>query len=366
MTDFESQNEEWISICKRALMKTDDVALHLATRAGRLGTLQCALVEKSSCNVSVNTLFRHTIEEMTIEATSNLCQLERLAPPPQRQQQPAVDPPSQISSLDVDAFFEEYSECMKPKWDQCAALDSDDSEDEEQNFEYRRPEKEVKRRGPEHIMHRPLLPQQNNHELASTGNQPPGVASNPYPKRANSNNNNANSSSLDKRNPYATSTATSNVFHHTPASHGNPRQDSWGNNKNSNTKSNSLPQRNSHLQQQNHSTISSWENHQHQQNPFQTARELAQIEENDNTHTTKSRPQDTNSNWNHQNEYQNRSQNPYAAHHPVNESSNTGPAHGGPSIPDSLKRKFQLPKRPADGVSFTMKWMNLISVGAYC
>jgi hypothetical protein len=350
MTDFESQNEEWISICKRALMKTDDVALHLATRAGRLGTLQCALVDKSSCNVSVNTLFRHTIEEMTIEATSNLCQLERLAPPPQRQQQSAVDPPSQISSLDVDAFFEEYSECMKPKRDQFAVLDSDDSDDEEQNFEYRRPEKEVKRRGPEHIMHRPLLPQQNNHELASTGNQPPGVASNHYAKRANSNNNNANSSS-----------ATS-----TPATHGNPRQDTWRNNNNSNTKNNSLPQRNSHPQQQNHSTFSSWENHQHQQNPFQTARELAQIEENDNTHTTKPRPQDTNSNWNHQNEDRNRSQNPYAAHHPVNESSNTGPLHGGPSIPHSLKRKFQPPKRPADGVSFTMKWMNLISVGACC
>jgi hypothetical protein len=276
--------------------------------------------------------------------------------------------------LDVDAFFEEYSECMKPNWDQCAASDSDDSDDEEQNFEYRRPEKEVKRTGPEHIMHRPLLPQQNNHELAFTGKQPPAVASNPYSKRANSNNNNTNSSSLDKRNPYATSTATSNSFHHTPATHGNPRQDTWGNNNNSNrnTNSNSLPQRNSHPQQQNHSTFSTWENHQHQQNPFQTARELAQIEENDDNHTTKPRPQDTNSNWNQQNELQNRSQNPYAAHHPVNESSNTGgPMHGGPSIPDSLKRKFQPPKfqppkRPADGVSFTIIWMNLISVGACC
>eukprot|EP00980_Cylindrotheca_fusiformis_P017813 scaffold5631_cov117-Cylindrotheca_fusiformis.AAC.1 len=332
MTNFEAENETWISLHNRAaLLQAEDVSALLVTRSGSLGSLQCALFEQYESNASVDTFFRQTLEDMTIEAASTLPRLQPLTTPSQRRQQTSTDSRSQISSLDIDAFFEEYPECMKSNWDPIADIDSaDDSDDDQPNVEYARPQEQAVCREAEPYLQKPLLAQQQNSNHQQPKSTPlPTATANPYSKIVNSDQNRR------------TTCEDPNEFQYTQEK---LQQDSWTDASKSNTNRDSLPRRNPYDQTLQRNQSTSWENHESQQNPFQTAREFAQIGGQSKAHTAQPRLQDPSNHWDQSNDYRN--ENPYASEH--RESSNTAPMHGGPSIPDSLKRKFQLPKKGHD------------------
>ena len=398
--DYVSENEEWIARYRKLQnsleqIKTNDesnhndwlVAATLVTRAGRLGMLQCATRDQGENTPSIENLLDQTKHEMDLDAASpkELLLLERLAAAaaaaPQNNH---LDVQSQTSNVkedictavDVDAFFEEYPECVKPSWDNRSeeVMDSSSDDDSETEVVEQRPRKDTKEEShPQQVIDvdessnnrqrphslNPLAQAQQQQQQQQQ--RPPSSSGRTQPRNPIVNNPYGNTrTQVPPRNPYQT-TQHSNSFSYTPSTQPKADQSSSDNhnllqNKNNNkNKNNNMPRGNQRYRppsSYNASSLnrSSWEEHQNQQNPFQTARELAQIEEptnkNDNNNSRNQERQDS-GNWNQgqSNPYQN----PYSRNNGTirNDTVDEEATHvrGGPSIPQSLQRKFQVPMR---------------------
>lgn len=347
--DYESLNEELIAIYQSNCKNSDGFADQILSRAARLGVLQAAMLDDSNASISpsIVSLLSQTVEEITIAATANAQALENCLPAGQAPQKSSES--REVSSLDLDAFFAEYPECMKvlPVTDPADDSDSDDS-DVVQVVSAPRPRKNLKLPNPNQEPKFPSIqPQKDSNQNSNMAaqqqqqqQQQNRAISNPYQKRAHPNNGN---SSFDARpNPYAKSAAQSSAFVYT--------QD--GQDQSNIAARNNAPNRQlqQHHQQQpdvygNPIANSSWDNHQQQQNPFQTAREIAHSHgEND---VQNHAPPPSNEGWNHYHDPNHRYANPHNPYPPVPEEGEPL-ARRGPSIPDSLKRKFQPPKRVAN------------------
>ncbi|CAJ1969426.1 unnamed protein product [Cylindrotheca closterium] len=341
--DYESLNEELISIYQKNSKNSDGFADQILSRAARLGVLQAAMLEDSNATIdpSIVALLSQTIEEVTIAATANSQALENYLPVRQAPQEGFGS--REISSLDAEGFFEEYPECMKvlPETDSTSDSDSDDSSVVEV-VSSRRPRKNLKLGNPQQELKLSSTQTKNNSvQNASISAPPPQQSrpiSNPYQKRAQPNINNRG---LDSRsNPYAKNAAQSNAFVYT--------QETQDQSDTAVRKTASNSQLRQHHQQQHHAygnpiANSSWDNHQQQQNPFQTAKEIAHGNDNQNNYHQHA-PPTSNDGWNRYSDPNDRYGNPHNAYPPLQEEVETA-EHGGPSIPDSLKRKFQPPKR---------------------
>ncbi|KAL3944615.1 MAG: hypothetical protein SGBAC_001327 [Bacillariaceae sp.] len=304
----------------------------------------------ASISPSIVSLLSQTVEEVTIAATANAQALEIHLPVGQA---PQKSPESrEVSSLDLDAFFEEYPECMKvlPVTDSADDSDSDDS-DVVEVISAPRPRKNSKLANPNQEPGFPSTqPQKNSNQnsnmaaLQQQQQQQNRAISNPYQNRVHPNNGN---SRFDARfNPYAKSAAQSSAFVYTQDG-----QDQSNIEARNNAPNRQLRQ---HHQQQPHiygNPIAncSWDNHQQQQNPFQTAREIAHSHEDQND-VQNHAPPPSNEGWNNYHDPNHRYASPHNAYPPVAEEGEPL-ARRGPSIPDSLKRKFQPPKRVANETS---------------
>ena len=334
MNSHQSQHEEWHSLYRKALLNGDDsVSFQLITRAGRIGTLQCAALSTKDNSHSIQALLRHTQEEMDVDAGTSsrslFRQLERNIT-----SVPSKEKPTSATQLDVDAFFEEYPECQKQNWDDKDYQESsdDESEEEDENLIKSRPNKDAK------IMQSdPFIPQQT---INAQGNR----LANPYHKAQTKH-------PVGPQRAVDLTRESNDAFRYTPASQqqSQERAPPLGHQFHpTNSGRNTLPDKRQAHRNTNYvapstntGQYSSWENHQNHQNPFQTAREMAQIEEPSNN--------DQKSSWNEQKVNNNR--NPYVAHQPP--SAEDTIIRGGPSIPESLKRKFQPPKRVGESSKTT-------------
>jgi hypothetical protein len=428
--DYAALNEEWIARYRNVLesLQVDDdddddndennledsfVGFSLAARAGRLGSLQCALDDDGENIPSLENLLDRTREEMDRDAATSkqLDLLERLAPPRTNnnnwEQGPIKKIPEEelCADVDVDAFFEEYPECMKSDWEKRSTEqgDSDDDGSDSEGESRPRSSSSKDRKASSEKSHgnvngnsRPStsnnnIPQQarpSNDEpqqrpLSSHGRIQPSnpdrstLPRNPYQKRPSAETSNNSTS----RNPYH-SEPPPGAFVYTPptnndapAHHQSSSSSSWENHNLVRSGTTNIPQdrrggyqpppsNNNPYVSNHHQPHSSWEDHQNKQNPFQTARELAQImEETPN----KSRAVDnhrTNNNSTNGNYGHAAYQNPYSINQPpTNEDEASVARRGGPSIPDSLKRKFQVPKRGATEVRIiVVTWCQVKSV----
>jgi hypothetical protein len=315
----------------------------------------------------------------------------------QQQQQQDVD-----ADVDVDAFFDEYPECIRSDWNQISQqVESDDNDEDENDY----PPKETpaikdRRLSPPSHGHSESnnSPPSGQRASASSKNQSSNSTSqNPIPRnpyqQQHQQQQQTPQSHVPPRNPYANASRedTNNQFSYTPASQqgrppsappppppptSRPSSSSWDNHPSSagfgaGSGGSTAPyHRNPPPPPSVSNNQSSWEDHRNQQNPFQTAREFAQAgggadEAKDGTNQRR-RPQDKQQQQQQQppqpNSWQdqrgsntNPYQNPYSQQAPsyaegangnANGNANEGPPMaGGLSIPQSLKRKFQPPKR---------------------
>lgn len=386
--DYATENEEWLAQYKKVEASLEDIALDgnekadwlvaatMVVRAGRLGLLQSALVDDTEENAAAveNLLFSTRQEMDQAAASSKQIQLLDQIMAGATQNSPflsdtKIEKEDICTNVDVDAFFEEYSECVKSDWEQLFSEPSDD-EDESVNVVEKRPRMESKSTQTQHqqlfesdgnFRKGPLSsderPPQTQYAPFSDGNpqqrltETSHAINNPYCKTGK----NVSTERHDTHKRNQPRGAPTNSFSYTPASQLTVGNSSWDRqnvlrtNTNANNSSrgrpNARPPSSTFVSNKN----ASWEDHQNQQNPFQTARELAQVQ---NPPTGKQRGQENHHDSWHQkqsnNPYQNPYQNPQQSGHsnyPSNTADDEAPIRGGPAIPDSLKRKFQPPKR---------------------
>lgn len=404
-TDYSTLNEEWLARYRdvtnslEAAATDDDqhaallYAASLAVRAGRQGALQCAQLESKE-DLTIGQLLEHTRREMDEEASTSiqLKLVKKLA----SSRLEVVDVDDDDSLLqqqdvdvdaDVDAFFDEYPECIRSDWNQISQqVESDDDDDEDENDSPPKAAPAMKDRRlspPSHeYVESKNAPPLRESTSASYKNQsssptlPTPIVRNPYQQQQQQQ---TPQSHAPPRNPYANKTRedTNNQFSYTQASQpgrppsnpppaaSRPSSSSWDNHPSSagfgaGSGGNSVPHHRNPPPPSVSNNHSSWEDHRNQQNPFQTAREFAQAgggadEAKDGTNHRRRAQDKQQQQAPQQNSGQdqrgpnttNPYQNPYSQRPPsYAEDANEGPPMaGGPSIPPSLTRKFQPPKR---------------------
>jgi hypothetical protein len=402
-TDYSTLSEEWLAryrdVTNSLEAAADDDqhaalfhAAALAVRAGRQGALQCAQLENKE-DLTIGQLLEHTQREMDQEVATSiqLKLVEKLA----FSRVEVVDVDNDDSLLqqqhqdvdvDVDAFFDEYPECIRSDWDKISQqVESDDDDDEDENDSPPKAAPAIKDRRlspPSHgyIESKNNAPPLGECTSASYKNQSSNPTSknpiprNPYQQQQQT------PQHAPPRNPYANASRedTNNQFSYTQASQpgrppsastpgaSRPSSSSWDDHPSSagfgaGSGGNSVPYHRNPPPPSVSNNHSSWEDHRNQQNPFQTAREFAQAgggadqAKDDGTSTNhRRRAQDKqqeapqqNSRHDQRGPNANPYQNPYSQQAPsYAENANEGPPMaGGMSIPKSLTRKFQPPKR---------------------
>ena len=283
------------------------VSAAISANAGLVGSLQCALMEEAHDIEALTELWDQTLWEIdggSAAQVESLLSLTNASDDGKLAMHNAADLKDD-GSADVDAFFEDYPECVRQDWDDS---DSDESDDEVQ--EIQPPPKKMASSSlqsfPQHqdmdvvAVEQVQASQAESHFSYTEPSQVPidvpaarmGHPHNPYLQQ--------NSHQMAAMNPPQPSMPMQQE------QAGCARYNAWEQSNNN----------------------SSWEDFRSQQNPFQTAREFAQI-----CHESEQQQG---------NDYQalNQQYNAYKKQEPEPQQ----PIRG-PHIPDSLKRKFQPPKR---------------------
>ena len=368
--DFATLNEEWIVRYDQSLQRLTEAEINyndsstveylvgttIAARAGRLGALTCASLEEPG--TAIDEYLNHTQRELDRHAASKkqIQLLECLCPT-----LPCTSDENQSSILDVDvdAFFDEYPECMRSDWGKLKNEEDDEEEDDEESdiddCENERPAKKPPSGGhaPKSVLGDSAGPFTLCERFYQSSATSIDQEQNPFQESRKPTSYEANTRS---RNPYS-QPLEKNQFSYTPASQPPPNHpsaassssSSWDNNNS--THASSKPYTSSYTFQRDmarssnqaisrpasSNNHSAWEDHCKQQNPFQTAREFAQAGGDNNNEETSKRNQPiirSRGPEGHGNPYL-RQTLPVDKSNPV----------GGHSIPESLKRKFQVPKR---------------------
>lgn len=484
---YASQNEEWIIRLQNlkeeeeeSLKGTNGVLLrdpatkaHLAAtrtilHTARLANLQCASFayreqgSERKASLKTDKLFLHVQEAFDIEQEHHQSILDSILPETVDESSQKQKPETNVSqsfptddnlctSIEVDAFFEEYPECGRTAQetiDYYSESDTDSDSDEEEKHHAKSRRRERRTQSSQDIVSttvdlieaasEPLETQpdaQNKAQRDKTqshlqelktqtpafkDNQPETLnqqGKNLQAKPLSANNNHGNidsSSSASIKNPYSnrnsshvhgsgtaidpSSSATNNdgmnnnYNNHDTAhrpnimgsnrvvSQGIKRQNSFPSDNQRNTERSNAsnaqqsqiaanpyhrnrPQttnqgysRNNFHGREDSNSNDAWRDHRNQTNPFQTAREVALAEEN-HPHRdpyrhrggdTRPRPQHSYNNpYGH--DFQGPNSNPSDNYQ--NDDNDPAPIGGGPYIPESLKRKFQRPKRGLGSLS---------------
>jgi SpoVK/Ycf46/Vps4 family AAA+-type ATPase len=382
----------------------------VAVRAGRMGSLQCA-VQDAASNSTVDAdatrqLMYQARMQMERDATSTeqMTALDTMIPTLKNNHTNRL--PLQSVQVDVDAFFEEFPECIRSDWNDPES-ESEGEEEEEDSRRKRRPRKPDTNRQQQDVP--PASQQQQQLETRDIPPQIPAAASNPYGAKARQENPYAvrarqetipNQPQQQQQNaaPYETVDLTTlpnrqNLptqgqappHFHQQSYHQQPQPGPVDPPPTSHQRRPPPPplppQPNPSMQQGSHQA---WDDHQ-SKNPFQTAREYAGASDKKENRG----PSNNARQQNHQPQYHQPpppqqyhhppppqqhqhapqppggNHNPYGntAHHnpygntapaaagwdPNDDNYNDSPADQQPThaIRDSLKRKFQIPKRGA-------------------
>lgn len=365
----------------------DFISRSMIVTAGRLGTLQ---LQTSSMGQA---MYQHVQRKLCTDAVQRhhdkiLQSMAKRSPDAS-----AVIAAPSPATHDVDAFFEEYPECMRENW---MEEDSDDEEGsdgdevqvltaienkaqgvakkiksgpQQQQLSSQHQQSKMVQKKPESAPQRPISARGRQSAVTGAANMP--SAPNPPSSRSNNPYQNVSRSDPAARarpgRPSGMTQAQEENFQYTPPSQADTVSHTWDNR---NTLG-SAPAMNYHhnnpyhqqqvqvrsQQPQHHQQAPvpsnpyggrqvpqygssnndhSWEDHRNQQNPFFTAREVAQGQAGDDVAPPPSRDHGAGM-------YGSASY-----HHPEDPSSLTTARGGGPNIPDSLRRKFQVPKRVSE------------------
>lgn len=289
----------------------------IAARTGLAGSLQCALMEKSHDVEALTELWNQTIWESDEDAAA---QVRSLLPLIQASNdykiQNEADAKDDDESANVDSFFEDYPECVRQDWEES---DSDESDDEEVQEVQHQSKKVATSAAPAFDRPQPQSsPQHLDMEVVVEKVQPSQAESHfsytePAPTMA------APQNPYMQQNSHQVVTSNASQAPPMPMQQQQQRQTAGA--------------RYNTWEQSNNNNTASWDDFRSQQNPFQTARELAQIGGD-------SEPQQQQGNNYQSMNHQQQQHNPYARP-PQQEPQQVRAAN----IPDSLKRKFQPPKR---------------------
>lgn len=302
----------------------------LQARVELLGAVQCAAMEAGPDNrYLAQALLEQTTRDLDQDAASpeQVQALETLLPKMDAQVKRL---PLQKVQVDVDSFFQVYPECKRV--DDSDESDSDSSEDEEEGSATR------------HRKKKPTVAAIGGAKNDANGRPVPTAPSNPYASKKNSDARGqgatSNQSAIDLTEDSAEATSAYDPSfnpapaHYHPPNYQQPQrsappvqQQSWEGQQRM-----PPPAQQSWAGQQPQprmapSAQQAWEDHNRKQNPFQTAREFAFA--GDQANSNDPAPQ------------QAMGYNPYAQQQP------NSPPPEQPIIRDSLKRKFQPPKRVA-------------------
>jgi hypothetical protein len=273
----------------------------VAARAGFAGGLQRALMEQTGNVEGLTELWNHTMWEIDRDAAAQVGPLVSLVKA-SNDCKLSVDVDEE-SSADVDAFFDDYPECVRDNWDE-SDTDEDESDEEMQRSQpYSKKmaaASESSRLSESYPKHTDIDEEVERVQPAPTDRDPlyqqvptarAGAPRNPYMQQS--------------RDDFA-----ANPPHpqHHPASGKSDKRGQSSNN------------------------AASWDDFRSQQNPFQTAREYAQTGADNEAQGNERQPQPSHPQHNPYNK-------PLEPQEPQQQQIRV------PNIPESLKRKFQPPKR---------------------
>jgi hypothetical protein len=278
----------------------------IAARAGFAGGLQCALMEETGNVEALTELWNHTLWEIDRDAAAQVGPLVSLAKASSDCKLSADVVDEEVAGADVDAFFDDYPECVRENWDE-SDTDEDESDEEIQQVQ---PYSKKMAAASEPSRRSESYPQHQDMDVVVVEKvQPAPTDHNPLYQQA------PTARAGAPRNPYMQQNRddiAANPLHpkQHPANGG--KRDTRGQNSSNNA--------------------ASWDDFRSQQNPFQTAREYARISAENEPQGNERQPQPS-----------------YPQHNPYNKPPEAQEPQqqqiGGPHIPESLKRKFQPPKR---------------------
>ena len=350
------------------------LAASVTARAGMLLSLQCALLNdsdgdnyntKSYTSTSVEALLDRIKLEIDRDAatTSQLKLLDRIANHSSRLDKVGStsipgDDYAEVDDDDVEAFFTDYPECIRHDWDEI----SDDSNDENTSDEddlapVHQLQPKSKTRCLSHLEKQssksigkvvcrvsdPAIPKTEYRGAETRQNIPPVEAPDIHADGSFSGRKDVVHDAEEVetfsytppfQRPSSSSSSSSNMLASRHSHHqASAKESGWmkGERITRTNRYHPADHGNAPL-----TTNTSWEDHRNQQNPFQTAREyarsgVAEIQESQ----PRQIPQPRSSNV----------QNPYSRAQSNHHVEANQKVVGGPKIPDSLKRKFQPPKK---------------------
>jgi hypothetical protein len=317
---YETLYEEWLlkSVKAKNGPRNDEIDEFVSTatcttaRAGLEASLQCALLDGTDDIQALAELFNQTLWETDGEAAARVEILLPLLKASDDDKgtamKNAADPLKDHGTADIDAFFDDHPKCVRQDWEDS---ESDESDDEEvqplskkvATFVTSTFERPAQPSLPRHLDDEVLVEkvQQSQSDFSYTESAPVAAPQNPYAQQRN------------------------NFQSALPPPPMQQRKQATGS-------------RYSTWEQSNNNNSYSWDDFRSQQNPFQTARELAQAAGGGGVGGGENNDSPQGSDYRSMN--QQHQHNPYARP-PQPESQQFRPQ----SIPDSLKRKFQPPKR---------------------
>jgi hypothetical protein len=369
-------------------------AAAVAARTARIGALQCALQDASSSNMEMGALgqlMEHVQVEMERDATSieQMKALDAMIPKLNKNVPRLALQPVQV---DVDAFFEDYPECIPPDWNQA------ESESEDEGDSYRKSQ-DSSRRTKQHDdtssrqvkvaaqqAHAQDAPQQRPTCAAAQIQRPTTARPNPYATKPKVAAVAAAPAPIDLTTQHNAPNQQP-AFHHShqqqnqhrhqppprppPQKYAPPPPTSY--------QRPMPPLRNNPAD----SRQTAWDDHCTSNNPFQTAREYARAD--DGGGGKKNQDQYNNNNYNRGGDAQvsnpypqqvppPQQQQPYRPQAPVGgggggynnpyaRAGSENPAPEQPLIRESLKRKFVLPKRGSASEVRALYWVQKCLVG---
>jgi hypothetical protein len=345
--EYATLYEEWLLQQKNAgnadtsSAKNLNYASRLAARAGIMGAMQCAIMDKPP-NETTDFL-RGLLRRMDLEDNDTMAAY-CVPVDPQQDERPRNKDTARQVVVDVDTFFDTYPECIKEGWDTYVESESDSDDDTDDEAEASQQTRRKKRprstetslpaKLPDHV---PPAPVNNPYQGSKKNLHQPQPESFPIHDQI-------------QNQPFLNSNQQHQNLPPFPYNNRQPtRQDNSSRMNYSNNGINSNP-----------NNTQCWEDHCQKQNPFQTAREYAQATGDYAPPPLQQQQQQQNyqrSLNNHQTPYQKSmnhnpyDNNPYQQQQEPQEEDPNSPLLQGPIIRDSLKRKFQPPKRGASSAS---------------
>jgi hypothetical protein len=293
----------------------------LAARTGLGTSLQCALMNETHDIEALTELWNQTLWETDEDAASQVTHFlplfKSLNDNKGLKMKNAAEDIEDTKSANIDAFFDDYPKCVRQDWEDS---ESDESDDDEERVQ---PQSKKMATAPASDERSALPSTQQRSDLAV-------VVEKVQPSQAESHFSYTEPAPMAApQNPYGQQQPTFQAAPPPPLMHQQQRQQQQTVSSRYNT-------------WEQNSNNASWDDFRSQQNPFQTARELAQV------------GGDNNNSQQQGNDYRSMNQQQQQQHHNpyARQPQQQEPQHiRAPNIPDSLKRKFQPPKRGAENAN---------------